>query len=140
MDARKRRRDTEALDAPPGREHEAGLALDADRPRSLFPFRARASRTLPPSQSDMLISLLLLLALSSLGISIANALGRRGGRSDKEIEELRERVLRLEQSIESMTGDMDRVSESQRFMTALLEDRARSQGALKPPTHGDQKT
>lgn len=88
----------------------------------------------------MLISLLLLLAVSSLGISIANALGRRGGRSDKEIEELRERLLRLEQSVESITGDVDRVSESQRFMTALLEDRARSQGVLKPPARGDEKS
>ena len=53
--------------------------------------------------------------------------------SDKELTELRERMLRLEQSLETMTADMERVSEGQRFLTALLEERARSQPAIKPP-------
>lgn len=81
----------------------------------------------------MLTSLIFLLAVSIIGASIATALRRSGGQSENEIRELRERLLRLEQSMESMTSDMERVSESQRFMTALLEDRARGQGALKPP-------
>lgn len=80
----------------------------------------------------MLTSLILLIAVSILGGTIATALRRSGGQSESEIRELRERLLRLEQSMESMTSDMERVTESQRFMTALLEDRPRAQGALKP--------
>ena len=83
----------------------------------------------------MLTSIAFLFILAMFGSTIAMVL-RRGsgsGSSDRELQEMRERLLRLEQSMETMTGDMERVSESQRFMTALLEDRARSQGALKPP-------
>ena len=81
----------------------------------------------------MLTSIVLLFALAMFGSTIAMVLRRGSGGSDKELQEMRERLLRLEQSVETMTGDMERVSESQRFMTALLEDRGRSQGALKPP-------
>lgn len=62
------------------------------------------------------------------------ATARRGATaSDKELTELRERMLRLEQSLETMTADMERFSEGQRFLTALLEERARSQPAIKAP-------
>ena len=80
----------------------------------------------------MLTSLILLFAVTILGGTIATALRRSGGQSESEIRELRERLLRLEQSMESMTSDMERVTESQRFMTALLEDRPRAQGTLRP--------
>ena len=62
------------------------------------------------------------------------ATARRGATaSDKELAELRERMLRLEQSLETMTADMERVSEGQRFLTALLEERARGQPVIKAP-------
>ena len=91
-----------------------------------------------PQRTDMLTSLLLILVFGLLGVTVSTTL--RGGRqnSDKELQDLRERMLRLEQSMESMASDMDRMSESQRFMTALLEDRGRSQGALKPPPSSDK--
>ena len=81
----------------------------------------------------MLTSLIFLFILAAMGATIATVMRRGSGSSDKELQEMRERLLRLEQSVETMTSDMERVSESQRFMTALLEDRGRSQGALKPP-------
>ena len=80
----------------------------------------------------MLISLLVVLVAGLVGRLIVT--GRRGGAvSDKELTEIRERMLRLEQSLETMTADMDRVSEGQRFLTSLLEDRAKTQGAIKAP-------
>ena len=82
----------------------------------------------------MLTSLLLLAIVTILGGTIASVLRRGAGQSEREVRELRERLLRLEQSMETMTSDMERVSESQRFMTALLEDRARGQAALRPPS------
>ena len=88
----------------------------------------------------MLTTLIFLAAISILGGTIATALRRGGGSSEAEIRELRERLLRLEQSMESMTSDMERVAESQRFMTALLEDRARGQAVPRPlpPAPGDE--
>ncbi len=84
---------------------------------------------------------LMLLAVTAFAGMIVAMVRRNDGQSEREIRELRERLLRLEQSMESMTSDMERVSESQRFMTALLEDRGRGQGTLKspptPPARGD---
>ena len=85
----------------------------------------------------MLITLIMMLAAGLVGGWIAGA--RRGAASsDKEISDLRERMLRLEQSVENMSGEMERVSEGQRFLTALLEERARSQIGVKPPTGGGE--
>lgn len=75
----------------------------------------------------------LLLALLVGFVVRTMATARPGGASDKELAELRERMLRLEQSVETMTADMERVSEGQRFLTALLEERARGQPAIKAP-------
>ena len=80
----------------------------------------------------MLSVLVLVLILAVISSAIAVTARRSIGGSDKELLELRERMNRLEQSMETMAGDMDRVAESQRFMTALLEDRGRNQGTLRP--------
>ena len=81
----------------------------------------------------MIFSVLVVILAGMVGAMIATA--RRGAAtSDKELVELRERMLRLEQSVETMSADMERVSEGQRFLTALLEDRARSQPAIKAPS------
>jgi hypothetical protein len=79
------------------------------------------------------IPLILMLAAGLIGGMIATAIRRGGGTSEKELTELRERMLRLEQSLETMTADMERVSDGQRFLTALLEERARAQPVIKPP-------
>lgn len=68
-----------------------------------------------------------------VGGLIATTVRRNSAASDKEMAELRERMLRLEQSLETMNAEMERVSEGQRFLTALLEDRSKSQPSLKPP-------
>jgi hypothetical protein len=79
-----------------------------------------------------MISYLLLLAVVGVVIRMMTT-SKHGGASEKELAELRERTLRLEQSLETMSADMERVTEGQRFLTALLEDRARSQIPLKAP-------
>ena len=81
----------------------------------------------------MIFSVLVVILAGMVGAMIATA--RRGAAtSDKELMELRERMLRLEQSVETMSADMERVSEGQRFLTALLEDRAKSQPVIKAPS------
>ena len=87
----------------------------------------------------MLTVLLMLFAVSLFGATVTAIVRSGGGRSsEKELQDLRERMLRLEQSMETMAGEMDRMSEGQRFMTALLEDRSKGQGALKPAPRGDE--
>ena len=79
-----------------------------------------------------MISYLILLVVVGVVFRMM-ATSKQGGASEKELAELRERILRLEQSLETMGADMERVSEGHRFLTALLEDRARSQLPSKTP-------
>jgi hypothetical protein len=72
----------------------------------------------------------LLLALV-VGVVIRTMSRQGHGSSDKELTEMRERMLRLEQSVETMSADIERFSEGQRFLTALLEDRAKGQPATR---------
>ena len=76
--------------------------------------------------------LLILLAAGLMGSIIASS-RRRGPSSDKELVEMRERMARLEQTVETMSADIERFSEGQRFLTSLLEDRPKSPPAIKPP-------
>jgi hypothetical protein len=80
-----------------------------------------------------LINLIFLFGAGFLGGIIATRSQRGNSRPDREIQEIRERLLRLEQSIETMSGDVERVSEGHRFLTALLEDRSRGRPSLPGP-------
>ena len=82
-----------------------------------------------------MLTLIMMLAAGMIGGIIASARRGAASGSDKETSELRERISRLEQSLDTMSAEMDRVAEGQRFLTALLEERSRVQ-ALKPPASG----
>ena len=79
------------------------------------------------------MSLLILLLVASIVANVVTSLRRRSSSSEKEIAELRERTLRLEQTVENMSADIERFADGQRFLTALLEDRAKAQPAIKAP-------
>ncbi len=80
------------------------------------------------------MSFIIVMILAGLVGGLIGTLRRRGPSSDKELTEVRERMLRLEQSVETMTADMERFADGQRFLTALLEERAREHPAIKPPS------
>lgn len=85
---------------------------------------------------SLLIMVMAVLTAGYVGASVASRRGREGSNDEPALRELRERMDRLEQSLESATAELERMGESQRFLTALLEDRAKSQPALKRP--GDE--
>ena len=85
-----------------------------------------------------LFGLLFTLGAGFLGGFIAVRMQGGSPPADKDLQEVRERLLRLEQSLESMAGDVERVSEGQRFMTALLEDRAKSHPPLPRARGADE--
>jgi hypothetical protein len=54
-----------------------------------------------------------------IGLRLVRAIERRGA-DRKELQELQEQILRLEEGLDSMTRDVDRLSEEQRFTMKLL--------------------
>jgi hypothetical protein len=64
---------------------------------------------------------------------VVRLMDRRGTGDPKRVERLEERMARLEGTVESMSSEMERLSEGQRFMTKLLSDRASSGPRSRPP-------
>ena len=59
--------------------------------------------------------------------------GAAGGATSRELEAVHDRLGRLEQAMEAVAVEVERISEGQRFTTKLLSERARVDAALLPP-------
>jgi membrane protein implicated in regulation of membrane protease activity len=59
---------------------------------------------------------------------------RRGADGDpRRLQHLEERIARLEGTVESISSEMERLGEGQRFMTKLLSDRSPSASRERGP-------
>ncbi|MGH7719217.1 MAG: hypothetical protein ACREON_10275 [Gemmatimonadaceae bacterium] len=66
-------------------------------------------------------------AMSMLGIGgwlISTWLQRKGSVPPKALSNIEERLARIEQSVDTMAIEVERISEGQRFTTKLLSERA----------------
>ena len=54
----------------------------------------------------------------------------RGGASPKELSGIEDRLQRIEQAVDAMSIEVERISEGQRFTTKLLADRFKDAAAL----------
>jgi hypothetical protein len=57
---------------------------------------------------------------------VVRLLDRRSDGAPRRVQRLEERIARLEGTIESMSSEMERLGEGQRFMTKLLSERGPS--------------
>ena len=58
--------------------------------------------------------------------TLINAIGgRRGGVDPKQLHAIDDRLARIEQAVDAMAVEVERISEGQRFTTKLLADRAK---------------
>jgi hypothetical protein len=57
---------------------------------------------------------------------VTRLMDRRADGDPRRLQRLEERVARLEGTVESMSSEMERLSEGQRFMTKLLSERSQS--------------
>ena len=80
--------------------------------------------TIPGTERDMMLGgLFMLLVLFPLSIGFARRLWRRGAAAVANIpRDLSDRLSRLEQSVESVAIEIERIGEGQRFMTNVLVD------------------
>jgi hypothetical protein len=61
----------------------------------------------------------------SIASIVTKAIERRGVRPTKELTEMGERLARIEQAMESVAIEIERISEGQRFTTRILSERTR---------------
>jgi hypothetical protein len=75
----------------------------------------------------------------SIGVPLVRALIRRWERSGAAVSaphpDTAARLERIEQAIDAMSLEVERIAEGQRFVTRLMADRAPERVAL--PVHGD---
>jgi membrane protein implicated in regulation of membrane protease activity len=69
---------------------------------------------------------MLLAIVALLAAVVVRLVDRRSDGDPKRLQRLEERVARLEGTIDSMSSEMERLGEGQRFMTKLLSERAPS--------------
>ena len=76
---------------------------------------------------------MLMIIVLAIGVPLVRAMGRRWeaeGRLPRSDPESTQRLARMEQAIDAMSLEIERISEGQRFVTRLLSDRAPERVAL----------
>lgn len=96
----------------------------ADVPAPALPAPRR--KELPGGLVDMMVVIFGFVALTSIGTPIAKAWARRferKGERDQQVQ-LAQRLESIEQAIETVAVEVERISEGQRFTSKLLAERA----------------
>jgi hypothetical protein len=81
------------------------------------------------------IVMLIMVGVTAIGFPIAKAIARRierGGDLPKVPSDSTKRLERMEQAIEAIALEVERISEGQRFTTKLLSERADAPPTLTP--------
>ncbi|HZO17651.1 MAG TPA: hypothetical protein VFB46_01595 [Gemmatimonadaceae bacterium] len=82
----------------------------------------------------MITGVMFMATVALIAAIVVRLMDRRGDGDPKRLERLEERIARLEGTIDSMSSEMERLSEGQRFMTKLLSERSASRpSAPEPP-------
>ncbi len=90
------------------------------------------------SKYEFLIALISVIVggttIASVVASISKAVTKRGmsGPSDGSVARIDDRLSRMEQAIDAMAVEMERISEGQRFTTKLLSERSVANGEVAP--------
>jgi len=79
----------------------------------------------PPDEVFVLGGIFMLVVLMPLSIAYARRIWRRGAAVVSAVpRELMERITRLDQAVDSIAVEVERIGEGQRFVTRLLSERA----------------
>ncbi len=74
----------------------------------------------------MIGGFMFLATVALIAAIVVRLMDRRNDGDPRRVQRLEERLARLEETIESMSSEMERLSEGQRFMTKLLSERSQS--------------
>jgi pilus assembly protein TadC len=81
------------------------------------------------------VVLFICVAATIIGLPIARAYARRvdsGQRDDRALPDVTARLERMEQAIDSIAVEVERIAEGQRFTAKLLADRAKEDAQGNP--------
>jgi hypothetical protein len=81
------------------------------------------------------VVLFVCIAATIIGLPIARAYAKRvdsGPRDDRTLPDVTARLERMEQAIDSIAVEVERIAEGQRFTTKLLSERAKSEQPRQP--------
>jgi hypothetical protein len=93
----------------------------------------RGEPMIPPQVVDLAYGFYAMLAVRVIGWPLARAWGRRlerGGASAALSPAMGEQLQRIEQAVEAMSLEVERISEAQRYLTKLQAGRATESAAL----------
>lgn len=79
------------------------------------------------------IAFFIMIATISIGVPLARAFARRmdrNGLPPASPPDVTQRLERIEQAVESIAVEVERISEGQRFTTKLLAERKEAEGLL----------
>ncbi len=74
----------------------------------------------------MITGVMFVATIALISAIVVRLMDRRGDGDPRRVQRLEERIARLEGTVESMSSEMERLAEGQRFMTKLLSDRVSS--------------
>jgi len=107
----------------------------AGEPGTIYLGPRAAQNMIPPQVVDISIAFFIMIAVMVVGWPIARAFGRRIERRG-QVATLdpgtMEQLQRIEQAVDAMAIEVERISESQRFMAKLQHDTAQALPGVQP--------
>ena len=112
---------------------DASVARAAAIPGAIVPPPPPPPETGPPEEFWVLSGIFMFVVILPLTIAYARRLWRRGAVAMQQIPaEFYERFTRLEQGMDAIAIEVERVGESQRYLTRLYAERGLGAGAAQP--------
>jgi hypothetical protein len=110
---------------------DAAVARAAGIPGAIVPDRPNPNEV--PEEAMVIGILFILFVLFPLTIALARRLWKRGSSGVVQLPpEWHERMHRLEQAVDTVAVEVERVTEGQRFMTRVMTERGLGAGAAQP--------
>jgi prefoldin subunit 5 len=108
---------------------DKAVAEQAGKPGSVPPPTPRPQQNGPPDGVFVVASLFVVAVFFPLSIAFARRLWRRGAAAAVAFpQELADRLNRLDQSMDSIAIEVERIGEGQRFVTRVMSENGRSLG------------
>ena len=111
----------------------AAVSRAAGIPGAIVPDPPPPPRPGPPEEFWVIAGLILVPSAFILTVAYARRLWRRGAAAVASLpQDIYERFTRVEQSIDSVAVEVERIGEGQRYLTRLMSDKALGVGAAQP--------